>query len=197
MRNLTMRLKKFTLACTAPMLLTATAAWADSIDFTCNLGPTEQCTGTITRSGSNYSTTGISIYNDSGPYSVTVPFTLSFDTSTGAISIDGTAVDPGENLVGHIISFSAANGNSTTDLSFTTVWPTLPPVVQTFLGTKTGVDSGFVITSSLVTTGGGSAASADIVIAPGTSIPEPDSLTLFGFGLLAIGEVLRRNLHRR
>ena len=190
-----MSLKKLALTCAAVMLLAGTAAWADDIDFDCSLGTADACTGTITKSGSNYSTSGINLYNDSGPYSSTVPFTLVFNTLTSSVSIDGTGADLGQNLLGHITSFSVANGKSTTDLSFTAVWPTLPPLVQAFLGTKTGIDSGFVITSSLVTSKkGGKAASGDVLI---TSTPEPASLALFGSGLLAIGGVLRRKLCRK
>jgi hypothetical protein len=190
-----MSLKKLALTCTAAMLLVGTAAWADDVDFDCSLNPADACTGTITKPGSNYSTTGINVYNDSGPYSDTVPFTLIFSTLTGKVSIDGTGAYAGQNLLGDIVSWSASNGVKTTDLSFTAVWPTLPSAVQTFLGSKTGIDSGFVITSSLVSgCGGGKAASGDILI---TSTPEPASLALFGSGLLAIGSVLRRKLRRK
>ena len=190
-----MSLKKLTLTCTAAMLLAVTAAWADDIDFDCSLGSADACTGTITESGSNYKTTGINVYNDSGPYSATVPFKLIFNTLTGSVSIDGTGIYAGQNLLGDIASWSETNGKTTTDFSFTAVWPTLPPIVQTFLGSKTGIDSGFVITSSLVTSRkGGKAASGDILI---TSTPEPASLALFGSGLLAISSALRRKLRRK
>jgi len=177
------------------MLLVGTAAWADDVDFGCSLNPADACTGTITKSGSNYSTSGINVYDDSGPYSDTVPFKLIFNTLTGSVSIDGTGAYAGQNLLGHITSWNLSNGTTTTDFSFAAVWSTLPPLVQTFLGSKTGVDSGFVITSSLVSgCGGGKAASGDILI---TSTPEPASLALFGSGLLAIGGVLRRKLRRK
>ena len=190
-----MRLKRLALTCAAAMLLAVTAAWASDVDFDCSLNPADACTGTITKSGSNYASTGINVYNDSGPYSDTVPFTLIFSTLTGKVSIDGTGAYAGQNLLGDIVSWSASNGVKTTDLSFTAVWPTLPSAVQTFLGSKTGIDSGFVITSSLVSgCGGGKAASGDILI---TSTPEPASLALFGSGLLAIGSVLRRKLRRK
>jgi hypothetical protein len=177
------------------MLLVATAAWADDIDFDCSKAKADLCTGTITESGSNYSTTGINVYDDSGPYKDTVPFQLIFNTKTGKISIDGTGIYKGQNLLGDITSFSVLNGKTTSDLAFTAVWPTLPPLVQKFLGSKTGLDSGFVITSSLITKkSGGKAASGDVLI---TSTPEPASLALFGSGLLAIGGALRRKLRRK
>jgi len=190
-----MRLKRLALTCAAAMLLAVTAAWASDVDFDCSLNPADACTGTITKSGSNYASTGINVYNDSGPYSSTVPFTLAFNTATGSISIDGTGIYAGQNLLGNINSFSVINGLSTTDLSFTATWSTLPPLVQTFLGSKTGIDSGSVITSSVVKVGeAGKAASGDILITP---TPEPASLALFGSGLLAIGGALRRKLLRK
>jgi len=193
--EITMELKKLALTCAAAMLLVGTAAWADDIDFNCSLGAGELCTGTITKSGSNYSTNGISVYDDSGPYSNTVPFTLTFNTLTDKVSIDGTGKYAGQNLLGDITSWSVSNGSSSTDLSFVAVWPTLPPLVQAFLGSKTGLDSGLVITSSLVTPcKGGKAASGDVLITP---TPEPASLALFGSGLLAIGGALRRKLRRK
>ena len=190
-----MSLKKLALTCAAVVLLAGTAAWADDIDFDCSLSKADHCTGTITKSGSNYSTSGINVYDDSGPYKTTVPFDLIFNTKTGSISIDGTGIYKGQNLLGDITSFSVLNGKTTTDISFTAVWPTLPSKVQLFLGSKTGIDSGFVITSSLVTSKkGGKAASGDVLV---TSTPEPASLALFGSGLLAIGGVLRRKLRRK
>jgi hypothetical protein len=190
-----MSLKKLALTCTAAMLLVGTAAWADDLDFDCSQAKSALCTGTITESGSNYSTTGINVYDDSGPYKDTVPFNLTFNTKTGQISIDGTGIYKGQNLVGDITSFTVLNGKSTSDLSFTAVWPTLPPLVQTFLGTKSGIDSGSVITLSLITPKkGGKAASGDVVITP---TPEPASLALFGSGLLALGGALRRKLRRK
>ena len=190
-----MRLKKLALTCAAALFLAVTAAWAGDIDFDCSLNPADACTGTITKSGSNFSTSGINVYNDSGPYSSTVPFTLAFNTATGSVSIDGTGIYAGQDLLGDINSFSVTAGKSTTDLSFTATWPTLPPLVQTFLGSSAGIDSGFVITSSVVTsTKPGEAASGDILITP---TPEPGSLALFGSGLLAIGGALRRRLRRK
>jgi len=190
-----MSLKKLALTCAAAMLLVGTAAWADDIDFDCSLGKSDPCTGTITKSGSNYSTTGINVYDDSGPYKDTVPFRLIFNTQTGSISIDGTGIYKGQNLVGDITSWSVGNGQNSTDLSFVAVWPTLPPLVQAFLGSKTGLDSGFVITSSVVTSRkAGKATSGDVLIEP---TPEPASLALFGSGLLAIGGALRRKLRRK
>ncbi len=180
-------LKKLALTCTAAILLAGTAAWADNIDFTCSLSLTEHCTGSITQSGSNYSTSGISVFNDSGPYSASVPFELIFNTAVGAISIDGTGIYSGKNLVGDITSFSVSKGKTTTDLSFTAVWPTLPALVQTELGSVTGLDSGFVIALNKK----GKAQSVDVVITP---TPEPGSLALLGSGLLAIGGLLRRKL---
>ena len=169
------------------LIFAPSPARAGDVDFSCSLGIHNHCTGTVVKSGANYSTTGISLFNDSGPYSATVPFTLTFNTATGAISIDGTGVDLGQNLIGTITSFSASSGKTTQDLSFTTFWPTLPLAVQTQLGTKMGTDSGFVI-SVLKTR---RAESADVLITP---LPEPASLLLLGTGLLGLAGIVRRRI---
>jgi hypothetical protein len=101
-------LKKLALTCSGAILPVGTVASADNMDFTCNLGPTATCTGTLVLSASNYSTSGINVFNDKGPYDVSVPFVLSFNAA-GAISIDGTGVDVGQNLVGHITGFSVGS----------------------------------------------------------------------------------------
>jgi PEP-CTERM motif-containing protein len=94
--------------------------------------------------------------------------------------------------VGNITSFTPINYSSTTDVSFSALWTTLPPLVQGWLGSTTGIDSGFVITTSLVKPEKpGRAGSGDVLI---TSTPEPASLTLLGSGLPAIGGFLRRKL---
>jgi len=192
-----MSLKKLAVTSTAAILLGVAAANADTINFSCTLGPTDHCTGTLTQSGSMYGTSGIDVFNDKGPYPTTVAFTLSFIT-TGAIDIDGTGADKGQNLLGSISNFSVINGPSSTDLSFNGVLTTLPPLVQAFLGSKTADVTGTVITSSVVKPGSpGEAASVDLLIMPVAPVAEPSSLLMFGSGVLAIGMGLHRKLCRK
>lgn len=156
-----------------------------NVDFECSLSPTTHCTGTVVKSGSNFSTTGISVFNDSGPYPMADHFTLAFNTLTGIISIDGTGSALGQNLVGHIASFNVATGATTSLVNFVVEWPTLPSAVQAQLGSITGHDSGFVI--ALTSTG--ATQSVDVLLTP---TPEPPSsiLCLGGIILVAI-KVLR------
>ena len=176
-------------ACAAGMLilLSGAGARAESVDFSCSLSLMTPCSGTILQSGSNYSSNGIDVFNDSGPYNSSVPFELMFNTATGVVKIDGTGIYAGQDLVGEMTGFSTMSGHTTTDVSFTAVWPTIPPLVQAQLGSLTGTDSGFVIALK----GTGSAQSVDVLI---TSTPEPGSLAMLFAGLAAIGASLRRRL---
>lgn len=168
------------------LLITAPGVLAQTnVDFFCTLGGSSACTGTVVHSGTNFSSTGITVYNDSGPFSSGVPFTLAFNTATGLVSIDGTGIYAGMNLIGNIIASSTMGGGSTTGFSFIATWPTLPANVQAQLGTPTGTDSGFIIYLN----SSGAAQSVDILITP---TPEPASMLLVGTGLLAIGGFLRR-----
>ena len=166
------------------LLLSAPGAEAQTnVDFECSLSPTTHCTGNVVPSGSNFSSTGISVFNDSGPYTTSLAnhFVLAFNTLTGTISLDGTGTFAGQNLVGHIVSFNSATGGTTTTVNFVVDWPTLPAAVQAQLGTATGRDSGFVI--ALTSTG--ATQSVDVLITP---TPEPPSVFLFvgGMALVAI-----------
>lgn len=164
------------------LLLSAPGVLAQTnVDFECSLSPMTHCTGTVVKSGSNFTSTGISVFNDSGPYTTTLAnhFTLAFNTLTGTISLDGTGTFAGQNLVGHIVSFNSAIGGTTTTVNFVVDWPTLPPAVQAQLGTPTGRDSGFVI--ALTSTG--ATQSVDVLITP---TPEPPSFLLFVGGLVLV-----------
>jgi hypothetical protein len=173
------------------LLFTGTAVRADNVDFMCGLGSSSACSGSIQQSGGDISTTGITVYNDSGPYTATVPFTLTFDVVAGTLSIVGTGAYSGEDLIGQITSSSSSAGATTTDVSFVAVWPTLPTSVQSLLGSATGEDSGFVIAM----TNTGAAQSVDVVITPDpVPAPEPASLTLLGVGLAAFAGIRRRKL---
>lgn len=176
-------------AATMALALASVSAMADNVDFACSLSSTAHCSGTVVQSGPNYSSTGINVFNDSGPYSASVPFTLAFNTANDTISIDGTGIYAGQDLIGEITDFSALKGKTTTDVSFVADWPTLPPAIQSVLGTRTGQDSGFVI----YLTKGGSPQSVDVVITPGPT-PEPGSLLLLGSGLVGLGSLVRRKL---
>ena len=173
-------------AATMALAIGSISAKADNVDFTCSLSSTSHCTGTVVTSGVNHSSTGIDVFNDSGPYNASVPFTLAFDTATGAISIDGTGIYVGEDLIGHITASTFLPGV----VSFTADWPTLPAAVQAKLGTPTGLDGGSVI---YLKTGIPAAQSVDVLITP---TPEPGSLLLLGSGLVGIGGFLRRKLMR-
>jgi len=168
------------------LFLTAPGVVAQTnVDFFCSLGGSSACTGSVTQSGTNFSSTGIHVFNDSGPFSATVPFTLAFNTATNSISIDGTGIYTGMNLIGNIVSFGISGTGTTRDFSLAVSWPTLPASVQAQLGSPTGQDTGFVI----YLTSSGLAQSVDVIITP---TPEPASMFLVGTGLLAIGGLLRR-----
>lgn len=178
-------LGKFMAICIAALiglLLSVPGVQAQTnVDFECSLSPTTHCSGTVVQSGSNFSTTGINVFNDSGPYTTNTAnhFVLAFNTLTGTISLDGTGTFAGQNLVGHIVSFNSATGSTTTTVNFVVDWPTLPPAVQAQLGSPTGRDSGFVI----ALTSGGATQSVDVLITP---TPEPPSVFLFVGGMLLV-----------
>lgn len=181
------RLAVILAAATVALAVGGISARADNVDFTCSLSSSAHCTGTVVQSGSNFSSTGINVFNDSGPYLASVPFVLAFNTATDAISIDGTGIYAGQNLVGDIRAFTSLPGV----VSFTADWPTLPPLIQARLGTATGLDAGAVI---YLAGGLHSAQSVDVLITP---TPEPGSLLLLGSGLAGIGGFLRRKLTSR
>lgn len=161
------------------LLLSAPGVLAQTpVDFFCTLSAPSACTGTVVRSGSNVSSTGISVFNDSGPYMSTVPFTLAFDTLTGSVSVDGTGIYLGQDLVGHITASMVA-GTSFTLVMFVSDWTSLPPLVQTQLGSTTATGGGFVFAMT-----GGKPFSVDVAALP---TPEPTSFFLCLGGIVLVG----------
>ncbi len=161
----------------AALGISVPCAQASNVDFNCT---PSNCTGTVTQSGPNFSSAGISLFNNTGTYSSAVPFLLLFDTSTGAVSLSGTGVLTGENLLGTITSFAPFSGG----VGMSVNWTTLPGAVSSQLGTSAGVG-----VTSVIFVPGGAAASVDLLIMP---TPEPSALLLLGSGLLAAGSFLRR-----
>ena len=141
--------------------------------------------GTVTASGGNFSTAGITLSEGSGFYPAGSLFTLTFDTSTNMISIIGQGSLSGEIFNGMITTFQPLAGNSTTDINFAAVWPTIPADVQALFNTTGGWDTGFTIFLSDT----GSVSSADITITPA---PEPVAPVLLSAGLLGLGLLLKR-----
>jgi hypothetical protein len=169
------------IAAFACLLLLAPGVLAQTpVDFFCTLGGATACTGTVVRSGSSASSTGISVFNDSGPYSSTVPFMLAFNTVTGSLSIDGTGINFGQNLVGHITA-SMVVGTPFTAVMFLNDWTSLPSLVQTQLGTTTANGGGFVLALS-----SGAPLSIDVAALP-LPTPEPTSLFLCLGGIVLVG----------
>jgi hypothetical protein len=141
--------------------------------------------GTVTASGGNFSTTGITVTEGSGFYPAGSLFTLTFDTSTSMISIIGQGSLSGEVFNGMITNLQTLTGNSTTDINFTAIWPTIPADVQSLFNTTGGWDSGFTIFLST----SGTANSVDVTITPA---PEPAAPVLLSAGLLGLGLLLKR-----
>jgi hypothetical protein len=148
--------------------------------------------GTVSYDGTNFSSdgTGIAVFNTQGPYSIATQFTLTFNTSTGNVTVtDGTVANT---LTGTIQSFTVSSGTQTT-LTLHVNWSSLPGVVQSFLGTPTGLNStAITLNVDIVTGTPTSNVNVSQVILGILPTPEPISLTLFGSGLIMIGGVLRR-----
>jgi hypothetical protein len=164
--------------------LLAPAVHADSfVDFSC--GGTA-CTGSVTSSGGNFSTTGIGGLQQSttgGPDFLTGAFNLIFNTGTGSVSLTGNAAAGNDTLLGTITKFTTMTGGSATLLAIATNWTTLPSDFATYLGATSGTSLGSVIYLNT----SGAATSIDFTITPApTATPEPASFLLLGMGLLAL-----------
>ena len=155
--------------------LFAQAARADTIDFAC--GGSQGCTGTVVQSGSDFSSTGIGV---SGSYD-SDPFTLTFDSTSGAIAITDT-VGPDE-FIGTITSFASTSNGGLTTLDLGVDWTTVPAALGTYGVTPD--PAGSVVSISI----NGSALSVDIPI---ITTPEPAVPLLLSAGMIALGLMFRR-----
>jgi len=166
-------------------------ARATQLDFGCN---SSTCTGTVSVSGGDYSSTGIGLsYSDStGPtgYPGSSSWSLVFDTTAKTISL--TNVGLSQTLSGVIEAFTVTPGTGDSTLALQVFWNVLPSSVQIFFGGETSATD---LTSVLYlvnsTSTNGDANSVGLTMFP---TPEPTSLILLGSGLLALGASLRKKL---
>jgi len=164
----------------------AQTAHADNyVDFSCS-GPT--CQGTVTQTGSYYSSTGINgLVQDAsgGPDYLTGAFDLVFDTSAGTIDLIGNDPAGDDVLLGSIVGATPTTVGSQTVLELTVDWTTLSPDFQSYLNASSAssLESVIYINTS------GDATSSDFTVTP---TPEPASFSLLGIGVLALCGLLRR-----
>jgi len=157
------------------------SARANELILGCSGGFGIPCTGgTITNSGSNYSSTNIPLIESTGP-NLSDTFTFVFNTSTNSAKISNGS----ETLLGTIQSFGVSGAGDTKVLTLNILWTSLPSGIQAFLGTPQGNDVtsvNFSLSSTLVK-------GASVNIDP---TPEPVSLALLGSGFALIGAFIRR-----
>ncbi|HTQ86891.1 MAG TPA: PEP-CTERM sorting domain-containing protein [Candidatus Solibacter sp.] len=160
------------------------------LDFACS--GAANCGGSVVTSSGDYSTTGINLVEGSGFYTgsaliASAPFTLVFNTATpGAISLDGTLGETGENFVGTITGFSATPGFNQTNLTLVVLWTTLPADVSAYFAP---LGNGGSIGSIIDLSTSGTVTSADFTITP---TPEPASVVMLLVGLLGLGLAMKR-----
>lgn len=177
-------MKRVLLAAASMLVLPflAQTAHADTyVDFSC---AGSGCSGAVTQSSGNYSTTGITGLQQTvsgGPDYLAGTFDLIFDTSTDAISLNGDSGAGDDTLVGSIVGVTPESLGSQTLLALTVDWTSLPTDFQTYLDATNGNSVGSVIYLNT----SGAATSIDFTVTP-TSAPEPSSLLMLGAGLLAL-----------
>jgi hypothetical protein len=146
--------------------------------------------GTVTVSGSNYSSTSgggnvlTTLAQTSGPGSTaTDMFNFSFNTVGNTAKI--TDLTTTLTLLGTIVGDSVFSGGSTTSLTLAILWTSMPAAMSGFLGTPTGND----LTNVTFDISGGTVVGASINIDP---TPEPATLAMLGSGLALMGVFLLR-----
>ncbi len=150
------------------------SAKADTIDFGCGGG--QACTGVVVQSGSNYSSTGISV---TGSYD-SDPFTLVFDSNDDMISI--TENGGPDQFSGTITTLTATSSDGFTTLELGVDWTSIPSDLGNWGITPDPSGSIVSITIS------GSALSVDIPI----ETPEPAASLLLSGGLVVLCLIYKR-----